>query len=1215
MNESLFIHYVTPPEIDCPPDIITNLVDVVSLQQPAPVTSDNSGLMVTWTSDWPANNGFLIGVTIVTYTATDAAGNMASCRMFVTVLAECPGYFLCDDPVHCEPLDVICDSVQNCIDGSDEDELLCPGPDIVCSVLEFECSNGMCIPAEQRCNGEINCSDGSDESFCDPDGDILCSALILYIEPGSTMSITSPSFPDVYPYPEEPTLCFFDFHTDNGYQLYIHFRYFDIGDGLLSIRSGPSAAYFTGPDANDVVGSNFIDLYVEFTSTSVGYWMEISSIERMVFPNCSNDIEVINESDFNNGIFDCSDNSDEPIELLCGPADITLDVAETYQLTSINYPNNYINQIQCVYVITAPEGRRLRITFLAFDLVTDRDEDFMIIGPLDNSPTDVFYDGINSVPMLDIVSLTETLQLRFFTGFRETATGFDLLLSETDDIDQYRCNNKLEVYDANQLCNLDDECLDNSDEWYCHYECDNQIINIPSGAIYELSVDLSITTSCRWVIHAAPGQRVHAQIIDYPEYPYILHVGSLDDPYITNIDFGDLELGGINEVVSPNEVLVLTWESLLAGPREKRQNGNSNIIIEFENVDPSDLMTCVDQVQVIEETDLCNNLEDCIDGSDETSECFCGPPKIELEIGACYNLSFPIEGLLQNPAGLPCRWEVCAPNGYKVYVQILFLGSAPFHLQFDAEGSSLGWFSLDDMHPDIVSPENILNIFVFLFEPNAEFLLKLSTTNDPDIVVCGNGLEVLPDESLLCDGTRDCRDGSDESQECYCGDSDINLSDDTESCYNLSYPVDGLFPGDFYCFWDIWVPDGFRVYGDIIYLRDVSVRLSFFILGPEDYLLDFVADGSHLRLQMSPSSPLAQPEFLLKLSSATNEMDFLLCDNGFQVLPDETYTCDGIRQCQDGSDEPSYCGCGDHEPLIFLDPLSGGEYLLTLKNYPANYFNSTQCEWTIVQAPYLADCYLYAEFLDFCLAREDYLYVSANGDFENALRYTKYRIPPGLLSSESMLITFTSDESESDVGFLIRFSVICGDVDTDTCDNGIEVLPAGATCNGTVECSDLSDELYCPPCETIPVEECLMLLPYNRTFYPDSPANSSEEAVLLYDYYQQEITDCSEDAIIMLCAIVFPPCPHDADEERLCQSFCLETTDNCPALFDLIGCEDLPVGEEYFCAVAEGDIFETGLCGTRPAFNPSIRVVGGEDAPPGSWPWICSLERYDDHFC
>ena len=33
------------------------------------------------------------------------------------------------------------------------------------------------------------------------------------------------------------------------------------------------------------------------------------------FTTCGNGIEVIEETDFNNGVFDCSDNSDEPVEL------------------------------------------------------------------------------------------------------------------------------------------------------------------------------------------------------------------------------------------------------------------------------------------------------------------------------------------------------------------------------------------------------------------------------------------------------------------------------------------------------------------------------------------------------------------------------------------------------------------------------------------------------------------------------------------------------------------------------------------------------------------------------------------------------------------------------------------------------------------------------------------------------------------------------------
>uniref|UniRef100_A0A3B4WLD3 Serine protease 27-like n=1 Tax=Seriola lalandi dorsalis TaxID=1841481 RepID=A0A3B4WLD3_SERLL len=36
------------------------------------------------------------------------------------------------------------------------------------------------------------------------------------------------------------------------------------------------------------------------------------------------------------------------------------------------------------------------------------------------------------------------------------------------------------------------------------------------------------------------------------------------------------------------------------------------------------------------------------------------------------------------------------------------------------------------------------------------------------------------------------------------------------------------------------------------------------------------------------------------------------------------------------------------------------------------------------------------------------------------------------------------------------------------------------------------------------------------------------------------------------------------------------------------------------------------VCGITPM---NTRIVGGEDAPPGSWPWQVSLQRFGGHVC
>jgi low density lipoprotein-related protein 2 len=94
---------------------------------------------------------------------------------FSTQLASFPVNFSCDalkrfqcDNHRCVPRYQLCDGVDNCGDGSDENNMtLCASRVKPCNLYaEYECANKKCIDRAQVCDFADDCGDSSDELGC-----------------------------------------------------------------------------------------------------------------------------------------------------------------------------------------------------------------------------------------------------------------------------------------------------------------------------------------------------------------------------------------------------------------------------------------------------------------------------------------------------------------------------------------------------------------------------------------------------------------------------------------------------------------------------------------------------------------------------------------------------------------------------------------------------------------------------------------------------------------------------------------------------------------------------------------------------------------------------------------------------------------------------------------------------------------------------------------
>ncbi|XP_070533315.1 atrial natriuretic peptide-converting enzyme-like [Ptychodera flava] len=180
----------------------------------------------------------------------------------------------------------------------------------------------------------------------------------------------------------------------------------------------------------------------------------------------------------------------------------------------------------------------------------------------------------------------------------------------------------------------------------------------------------------------------------------------------------------------------------------------------------------------------------------------------------------------------------------------------------------------------------------------------------------------------------------------------------------------------------------------------------------------------------------------------------------------------------------------------------------------------------------------------------------------------------------------------------------CSDQESWTCSSTTTCVPFSKLCDGTDDCPDSSDEMYCTRLKS---DEAWLEVKYDGSWYTvciQGWTDAHSRVVceeLGYSYVVK--TGVADIGYYNEVAMV----NNDTLPERV------------HAIRDLLTISDNGLcrdNQVVTVTCSEGDI----LCGVRPALppRPSAKIVGGEPAAHGSWPWIVSLQnRSSDyfHFC
>ncbi|XP_072042292.1 ovochymase-like [Amphiura filiformis] len=375
--------------------------------------------------------------------------------------------------------------------------------------------------------------------------------------------------------------------------------------------------------------------------------------------------------------------------------------------------------------------------------------------------------------------------------------------------DQVKCNVG-NCIDNTKTCDGIADCIDATDEGVaqsCTTEgCGGEFTFRQGQDTYTITSpgypnEYKSLQRCQWRISTTAGNRIKLRFNEFiTERGYdILHIGNLNSESLLSLSGDYLPL----DVLSVDNTMTVTFESDYA----LEMGGFSVQATSISENQIGTLTTCSNGMQILPAPQMrnimCNGIPECFDNSDEL-QCACGDAVRNVPLDGFISIQSQNFGSGGYPDfTIPCEWIVIASSPERRLEVTFneFATESGYDFVSIATGrensATVVSYSGHTIPPKLVSPASELIIkFTTDHTGGAEgfqlLIQDISVEQSNGEPKCRNNFERLEPENS-CDGIPHCSDGSDELDECKCGNTFYLVPDGGSSNLNSA-----RFPSNYF---------------------------------------------------------------------------------------------------------------------------------------------------------------------------------------------------------------------------------------------------------------------------------------------------------------------------------------------------------------------------------------------------------------------------------